>query len=218
MLGLVQCVKQASNYIYGHHSPVPSGLLAYLQTVTKSQYLLQTYTFCNNHKVSDFSRVLIMNATNTTLIDNSFTFVTHPLFAVSMLIALFGLFGNGLIVTASWVVKTDRLKSKSNHLIAMLAACDCVSNVGVIMVRRFECILYRSSALTFLHSPNPESHSFCPVCVADVHTRLCRLVLHATKYLPVVFECHLLFHIYRRCSIGRLGRRSALCDHDSNSV
>jgi hypothetical protein len=76
-----------------------------------------------------------MNSTNTTLFDYSFTFVTHPLYAVSTLIALFGLFGNGLIVTATWVVKTDKLKTKSNHLIAMLAVCDGVSNVGVVLVR-----------------------------------------------------------------------------------
>jgi hypothetical protein len=76
-----------------------------------------------------------MNSTNTTLIEYSFTFVTHLLFAVSMLIALFGLFGNGLIVIATWMVKTDKLKTKSNHLIAILAVCDGVSNVGAILVR-----------------------------------------------------------------------------------
>jgi urease accessory protein UreH len=33
--------------------------------------------------------------------------------AVSMLIALFGQFGNGLIVTATWLVKADKLETKS---------------------------------------------------------------------------------------------------------
>ncbi len=71
---------------------------------------------------------------NTTIIE-SFTFVTHPLLAVSTLIALSGLFGNGLIVTVTWLAKTpDKLKSKSNYLIAVLAVCDGVSNVGMLQV------------------------------------------------------------------------------------
>jgi hypothetical protein len=75
-----------------------------------------------------------MNNTTTSIRDYSFTSITHPLSVVSTLIALLGLFGNALIVTGTWLVKTDKLKSKSNHLIAMLAACDAVSNVGVLQV------------------------------------------------------------------------------------
>ncbi len=75
-----------------------------------------------------------MNNTTTSIYDTSFSHITRPLSTIITFFAVCGLCGNGMIVTVTWIQTSGRLKAKSNHLIAILATCEFVTNIGLLQV------------------------------------------------------------------------------------
>lgn len=103
-------------------------------TVTLHKYTIKT---CTKARVN--SAFTMNNASNNTITihDTSFTTMSHALSALITFVAVVGIFGNGLLVTATWFTKATTmnghsLKSKSNHLIAILAASDFLSLIGLL--------------------------------------------------------------------------------------